>query len=205
MKILVIGATGMVGSRVVNEALARGHSVIAASRSGPADERPGVEAVALDVNDTGALQRLAETADLVVSAVSPRSSGDPVTEALAFTQSLIDAVGETRLVQVGGASSLEDADGTPLIDSAPAAYRAEALGMLKAYELLAASNADFTVLAPAKMISPGERTGKARIGDRTVVTDGEGGSEISAEDYAVVMLDEIEQPRHRRAIFNAAY
>lgn len=205
MKILIVGATGMIGSRVVTEAADRGHEVIAGSRSGGSDDRPNVRGIALDVNDTAAVRRWAREVDVVVSAVSPRNTEDPVAEAGTFTRSLIDAIGENRLVLVGGASSLVEANGTPLIEFAPDAYRKEAEGMLGAYDLLAASSAEFTVIAPAQKIAPGERTGNARLGDRTVVRDADGVSKISAEDYAVVLVDEIERPQHRRTIFNAAY
>ncbi|MBX7482999.1 NAD(P)-dependent oxidoreductase [Qipengyuania qiaonensis] len=205
MKILVIGATGMVGSRITSEGAARGHDIIAASRKGDANAGPHVTPIALDINDVDALREQAAKVDLVVSAVSPRITGDAVGDARKFTKALIEAVGTTRLIQVGGASSLNAPDGSALIDHAPPEYRAEAQAMLAAHDMLAASDIDWTVQAPALTIAPGERTGKARLGDRTVVMDENGESTISAEDFAVVLLDEAEKPAHRRTIYNAAY
>ncbi|MEX0302802.1 MAG: NAD(P)-dependent oxidoreductase, partial [Leisingera sp.] len=80
-----------------------------------------------------------------------------------------------------------------------------AQGMRQAFEKVAASGLDFTVLAPAGLIEPGERTGKFRLGGRTLLTDAEGSSRISAEDFAVALLDETETPKHPRQIFTAAY
>jgi len=204
MNILILGATGMIGSRIVDEAVRREHQVVAASRSGSTPACNHITPLVLDINDTEALRQAAAKADLVVSAVSPRNSGDPSAEAVASTQSLIDAVGGKRLILVGGAGSLYLPDGRPVLEVVPEEYKAEAEAMLKAYQLLEASEIDYTVLAPALMIAPGERTGNVRLGDRTVVFDDNGESNISAEDFASVLLDEAEAPRHQRTIFTAA-
>jgi putative NADH-flavin reductase len=60
-------------------------------------------------------------------------------------------------------------------------------------------------VSPAAMLAPGERTGKYRVGSDQLMTDGDGQSRISLEDYAVAMLDEAEQPQHHRARFSVAY
>jgi putative NADH-flavin reductase len=52
---------------------------------------------------------------------------------------------------------------------------------------------------------PGERTGQYRIGKDQLLTDAEGASRISLQDYAVAMLDEAEHPRHHRERFTVAY
>ena len=205
MRILVIGATGMIGSRIVTEAFLRGHDIIAASRKAPGDNRDNVDALTLDINDTAAVKAAAQSADIVISAVSPRSGGDQTREATAFTQSLITALGQKRLLLVGGAGSLFLEDGSLVLNVLPEQYKSEATAMLASYDLLNASALNFTVLAPAAVIAPGRRTGKARVGDRTLVTDKDGKSEISAEDFAVILLDEVETPLHQGKIFNAAY
>jgi putative NADH-flavin reductase len=208
MKILIIGATGMIGSRIADEALSRGHHVIAASRSGNGDARENLEHIALDINDVGALSGAAARADVVVSAVSPRNSGDAVDEATRFTSSLIDSHRETgkRILMVGGGSSLNMPDGRSGLDLTPEAILPEATGMRKAYAMLVTADIDFVVLAPGGHIEPGERTGKFRMSGRTMLTDEEGGkSRISAEDYAIAMMDEVETPSHFRTIFNVGY
>lgn len=206
MNLLIIGASGMIGSRIATEALARGHRVVAAARN-PArlTERRGLTPIALEVTDIPALSAAAAQADVVIAAASPRSSGDPATEAMAYADALVAGLGGKRLVMVGGAGSLNLPDGSPVADHVPEPYNAEARAMRAAFEHIAASGIDFTVLAPAALIAPGERTGAFRLGGRTLLTDAKGDSRISAEDFAVALLDEVEKPAHRGAIFTAAY
>ena len=64
---------------------------------------------------------------------------------------------------------------------------------------------DWTLLSPAAVISPGERTGKFRIGADQLLTDAQGESRISVQDYAVAMLDELEHPAHTGKRFCVAY
>lgn len=208
MKLLVIGATGMVGSRVVAEALSRGHEVIAAVRSPEkVTEAPGLTALKLDVTDGAAVAAAAKDADVVIGAVSPRSTGDAATEMAAIMKGYIaGAEGAGKpLVVVGGAGTLNLPDGTPVADVVPEAYAAEAKAMRAAYELLEASQADYSFLAPAGEIAPGEKTGIFRLGGREYLMDAEGNSRISAEDYATALLDEVETPAHKRAVFTVAY
>lgn len=206
MNILIIGASGMIGSRLVAEALSRGHQVIAAVRNPDrVAARPGLTALRLEVTDVPALSAAAASADVVIAAASPRSTGNPAAEALAYVRALVAGLGGKQLLLVGGAGSLNLPDGSPVADHVPEPYNAEAQAMRAAFEYLAGTEAAFTVLAPAGTIAPGERTGRFRLGGRTLLTDAEGQSRISAEDYAVAMLDEMERPAHRRAIFTAAY
>ncbi|HEY1323205.1 MAG TPA: NAD(P)H-binding protein [Streptosporangiaceae bacterium] len=201
MKIAVYGATGMIGSRVVTEALARGHEVTGITRSGgrlPA----GVHAVRGDAGDAGLARRIAAEADVVVSAIGPsRTGGDP-REFLAQLRTLAETLGATRLLVVGGAGSLI-VDGKPLLEHPdfPASYHAEALIGAEALEYVRAlgDGVDWTFISPAPVIQPGERTGTYKLG-----TDFPVGDSVSAEDYAVALLDEIEKPAHRRQRFTLA-
>ncbi|WOI34442.1 NAD(P)H-binding protein [Tritonibacter scottomollicae] len=205
MKLFVLGGTGMIGSRIVAEALSRGHELTIGSRSPEVAVLDGVQSVKLDVSDTAALAAQAEAADVTITAVSPRSTGDAIAESNAYAEALIAGLGGNRVVIVGGAGSLNLPDGSPVADVVPEAYRAEAQGMRQAFEKIAASDLDFTVVAPAGLIEPGERTGKFRLGGRELMTDEAGNSRISAEDYAVALMDEVETPTHSREIFHAAY
>ena len=110
-----------------------------------------------------------------------------------------------RLMVVGGAGTLNLPDGTPVSDVVPELYWQEAKGMRAVYEMLEKSTADFTFMAPAGLIEPGERTGVFRLGQRDLLMDAEGNSKISAEDYAVAFMDEVEMPKHPRQVFTAAY
>jgi len=209
MKLLLLGASGMIGSRILTEALTRGHNVRAAARTpdriAAAD---GVETVALDANDAAALADAAKDVDVIISALSPRSTGNAIEEALTFTRALIDAQRRTgkRLVTVGGASSLHLADGTSVLTQTPQAIVPEATGMRWAYGLLTLEDVDFVVLAPSGQIAPGARTGSFRLGGRTLLTDAAGApGNISAEDFAVALLDEVERPAHFRTIVAVGY
>ena len=198
MKILVLGATGMIGTRIAAEAASRGHHVTAASRHGDAPSADNVVPLTLDLHDTAALRRAVVGQDVVIAAASARKTDDPFAETAAYAQALVDALGETRLIMVGGAGSLNLPDGTPVADTLPEAYAAEAQSMRRAYDtILAPSALDLTFATPPFMIQPGPRTGRYRISDRTVPG---GASEISAEDYAVALIDEAENAAHRGAI-----
>jgi uncharacterized protein len=201
MRIAVYGSTGMIGSRVVAEALARGHEVTAITRTGgeqPAD----VRAVQGDAGDAELTKRIAGEVDVVVSAIGPSRTGGDRREYLGQLGNLTETLGDARLLAVGGAGSLL-VDGKRLVDHPdfPEAYRAEALIMGDALEYFRGlgEGIDWTYVSPAPMIAPGERTGAYKVG-----TDSPAGESISAEDYAVALLDEIEKPAHRRRRFTVA-
>lgn len=54
-------------------------------------------------------------------------------------------------------------------------------------------------------MTPGERTGKFRIGKDDLVVDVNGDSNISVEDYAVAMVDELEQKKYHKERFTIGY
>jgi putative NADH-flavin reductase len=204
MKIAVIGGTGMIGTRIVTEAAARGHQVTSVSRKGDAPQSTNIATVKADAADLAAMQALAAEHDVVVSAIGPsrEPGGDPST----FARTLIElatAVSQARLIVVGGAGSLFAAPGVRLVDTPefPDAYKAEALAgaaSLEALEALADAG-EWSYLSPAPIIVPGERTGRYVVAD-----DVPAGETISAEDYAVALVDEIEIPAHTGRRFTVA-
>ena len=194
MKILILGATGMIGSRITAEAASRGHHVTAASRHGDAPAADTVAPLALDLHDAEALRAAVAGQDVVIAAASARKTDDPYSETDAYAHALVDGLGDTRLIMVGGAGSLDLPDGTPVADTLPESYADEAKSMRRAYDtILAPSALDLTFATPPFMIQPGNRTGTYRISDRTVPG---GPGEISAEDYAVALIDEAENAAH---------
>ena len=208
MKIFVIGASGMIGSRVVAEAVARGHTVIAGARNpGKIAVVPGVEPVRVDTAELASMVGPAVGADVIVATVSPRSTGDAVAEGIANGKAIIAAAQAAgkRLVMVGGAGTLNLPDGSPLLPHLPEMYLAEATGMKAVSVLLADSGLGWTFFAPAGMIAPGERTGVFRLGGNVLLSDAAGVSAISAEDYAVALVDELETAAHAGQIFTIAY
>jgi putative NADH-flavin reductase len=208
LKILLVGATGMIGSRVLAEATSRGHEVTAVTRHpDKIATGPNVRAVGLDATDPKALAALARNADVLVTATSPRGGGDPAQEARAVGDSAISAAREAgrRLFVVGGAGSLNLPDGRPLAETLPDAYRGEALAMRGVLNSLKASDVDWTFFSPAAMISPGAKTGTYRLGTTTLLSNEAGESRISAEDYADALVNELERPAHRRGQMTIAY
>lgn len=203
MKIAIIGATGNVGSRLVNEALNRHHAVTAIARDAKKlSSRTGMSATVGDVTKPDALLPLLKGHDVIISALRSEGS-DP--------QQLIDLVrrsGVKRYLVVGGAASLEIAPGQILLNAPnfPPAYKAEA-SAAKAFldTLRNVTDLDWTFLSPSAFFGPGERTGKFRLGDNTLLTAPDGKSSISYEDYAMAMLDEVETPRHIRRRFTVGY
>jgi putative NADH-flavin reductase len=206
--ILLVGASGMIGSRILNEATSRGHYVIAASRHPEKIAAgPNVHAVKLDATDEKAFEAEAKHADVIVLATSPRGGGDPLVEAKAVSDAAIAAARAThkRLVVVGGAGSLNYPDGRRVVDTLPDAYRAEALAMRNFLDTLKASDINWTFFSPAFSIAPGAHTGKYRVGTTTLLADAKGDSRISAEDYADALVNELEKPAHMRAQMTVAY
>jgi putative NADH-flavin reductase len=120
----------------------------------------------------------------------------------------VKAAKTPRILVVGGAGSLEVAPGVQLIDTPdfPAAYAASAEGARQALNLLRGeAELNWTMLSPAAMIAPGPRTGKYRFGLNQLLLDAEGNSQISVEDYALAMVDELEHPKHPQQRFTLAY
>jgi uncharacterized protein len=206
--ILLVGASGMIGSRILNEATSRGHYVIAASRHPEKIAAgPNIHPVKLDATDEKAFEAEAKHADVIVLATSPRGGGDPLAEAKAVSDAAIAAARAThkRLVVVGGAGSLNYPDGRRVVDTLPEAYRAEALAMRNFLDTLKASDINWTFFSPAFSIAPGAHTGKYRVGTTTLLADAKGDSRISAEDYADALVNELEKPAHLRAQMTVAY
>lgn len=207
MNILLFGGTGMVGSRIAAEAAARGHEVTSVTRSG----RDGT--VRADARHPEQLGELVAASDAVVMATSgPRDGTDPRPELLASAQGILSAMrsaGRERLVIVGGAGSLRLPSGERVVDQPdfPALYKQEALAhaALLDYLRAEAEGVAWTYFSPAAEISPGEKRGGVKLGGDDLVTDADGRSHISAEDYAVVLVDELEQSKHVGQRMTAAY
>ncbi|RXT43647.1 3-beta hydroxysteroid dehydrogenase [Bosea sp. Tri-44] len=203
MKIALIGATGFIGSRLLAELTSRGHQVTAIVRN-PEKVAPGAGITAKkgDVYDKDGLATLLAGHDAVISAVH-FSASDPATLLAAVKQS-----GVKRYLVVGGAGSLEVAPGVKLFDTTefPAIYLDEARKGGAYLDLLnGESGLDWTFLSPSAVIEPGERTGKFRLGKDQLLVDGNGQSRISAEDYAIALVDELEKPAHTRQRFTVGY
>ena len=209
MKVVLFGATGNAGSRILKELAARGHEVIAVARDvSKLANMPAVTGKQDDLTDADKIAALMNGVDAAVSAYAPPPSNtDQLVE---VTRRLIEAAEKAaipRLLVVGGAASLEVAPGVTLYDSGhlPAEWQPIALSHIKTLEALRQSDIDWTYFSPAAFFEPGERTGKFRLGTDQLITDSQGQSRISMEDYAIALVDELEQPAHHRERFTIGY
>ena len=203
MKIALAGATGNIGSRVLDEALRRGHAVTALSRD-PARlaARTGMTAVRADSSDPPAFAGVLAGHDAVVLSIKWNEND---------IHQVIDAVrsaGASRCLFVVGAGSLLRADGRTHFDHMaekgiqPPTSKPAALALA---EVRKVTDLDWTAISPPASIQPGERTGRFRLGLDHLLEDAQGQSLISREDFAVAILDELEKPRHLRRRFTVAY
>jgi uncharacterized protein len=255
MNIAIVGATGMIGSKILSEALSRGHVVTAISRHPenlPAELKghANLRMAQAEVTDTAALTKLFQGQDAIIHSYAPpsdpapraaimeaRENGADLLKAIAGyqptdpkahddhvkyridaqaagTRSIIaaaKAASVRRILGVGGAGTLL-VNGTPTMNlpTFPKAFEggAKSTAVVKE-ELKAAGHHDpdlqWTVLCPPMEIIPGQRTGKFRLGLDDLLVAADGSSRISLEDYAVAMVDELEQPKHTGKRFTLAY
>ncbi|MFB7720755.1 NAD(P)-dependent oxidoreductase [Nocardia sp. NPDC056100] len=212
MRITVFGATGGVGSRVVAEAINRGHQVTAVSRD-PGRVR-GLPAAATiiagDATNPEDIKNAVAGSDLVISATRPGIGDEQQLPkvAAALLEALADK--DIRLLVVGGAGSLI-VPGTDAILTEQPGFPAELMPIATACNdqlavfQQADTEVDWVYVSPSALLEPGERTGAYRIGAGELLQDHEGNSVISMEDLAVVLLDEAENPKHHRIRFTAGY
>ena len=204
MKIALYGASGMIGSRIAAEAILRRHEVTGLTRTGSVELPEGCTPRQGDAADALDVARIAAEHDVVVSAIGPSRTGGRHKIYLDTMAVLGENVGTRRLIVVGSAGSLLVAPDLRLMDTAgfPPGAHAEAETQLATLELLRDTGAllDWVYLSPAPFIAPGERRGTYRRGVDMVL-----GDQISAEDFAIAVLDEIEHPLHHRSRFTVAW
>lgn len=199
MKIAIYGAAGMVGSEITQEAVRRGHETVAITRTGTPVE--GSTAVSADISNITTFREISEDSDVVVISVPPPRDGGPHDELITAHENILNTEPSARVFVVGGAGALHVGERF-LKDHPdfPAGFKAEAETMTKVLELYnAATETDWTMLAPAPDISPGARTVRYSIGRDEPV-----GESVSTADFAVAVLDEIETPQHIRSRFTVA-
>ncbi len=213
MIIALFGAGGHIGRGILDEALARGHEVVAVVRD-PARiqiDHPKVKVVAGDVGNPASYRDAIRGAEAAIASLSARRDADAalVPKYAASLLDVLPAAGVKRFVWVGGAGSLETAPGVKVIDDPnfPAAWKPEALAQAQALEIFRASKAglDWTYVSPAALIEDGERSGKYRIGGEQLLVDANGESRITVADYAIAVLDRVEQNDKPRRRITVAY
>ena len=214
-KTALIGASGFVGSAILNELLTRGYQVEALVRN-PDNvkvENPLLTVKKVDVADTEALAADLKGYDTVISAYNPGWSNPDIHNlTLQNYPRILQAAKEAgvkRLLIVGGAGTLFCAPGLRVVDSG--AIPAEIMGGVKSlgeFYLNTLNNEkaiDWVFFSPAGNLEPGEAKGNYRLGKDDLVVDGEGNSHITVGDYAKAMVDEFETPAHHQERFTIGY
>jgi putative NADH-flavin reductase len=215
VNIAIVGATGFVGSKILAEAVRRGHQVCAITRSvDKLPSSPAIVPVQVEVNDVNALTTHFRGKDAVIHCYSPAKDlglAEKMEQQGNATHTIITAVkagNVPRLLAVGGAGSLYIAPGVRDMDQPdfPKAWEGGVKSTLLIKEILMKEpELDWTYLSPSHNLVPGERTGKFRLGLDDLLIGPDGESRISVEDYAIAMIDELEHPKHTRKRFTVGY
>jgi putative NADH-flavin reductase len=214
-KIVLIGASGFIGSAILNEALDRGHKVTAVVRH--PEKITAVSKNLLikqaDVSYTETVTEVCNGADAVISAYNPGWKNPKIAEETTKVyKAILNGVkqaGVKRFLVVGGAGSLFISPGKRVMDSGtiPESFLPALRALADVYliDLMAEKSVDWVFFSPAGMIEPGLRTGKFRLGKDDLIVNEKGESKISVQDYAVAMIDELEKPGHHRERFTIGY
>jgi len=214
-KVILIGASGFVGTAILNELLNRGHIVTAVVRNPEkiTVKNPHLSIVKADVSSAETVAGLCKGFDDVISAYNPGwTNPDIYNQTLSVYTAILEGVkkaGVKRLLCVGGAGTLFCTPGIRVVDASvipetimPAV---KSLGEFYLNTLMNEKAIDWIFFSPARNIAPGERTGKFRLGKDDLIVDKDGNSNISVEDYAVAMVDELETPAHHNERFTIGY
>ena len=212
MKIALIGASGFVGSAILNEAVSRGHSVTAIIRdTSKLNPHPQVRAVAVDAQDPQALADVLKGHDRVISAYNPGwSAPDLHDQYLKGASAIVEAANAAHswLLVVGGAGSLEIAPGVQLVDTPdfPAEWKQGALAARDGLTALRRETTlDWRFVSPPVFLEPGEKRGGYRLGGDQVLFSGDKPAGITVGDLADGVLNEAETPAHLRQRFTLGY
>ena len=213
--VVLIGASGFVGNAILNELLSRGHKVTAVVRNPEKINvsNSNLEIVKADVADTNAMVGICKGKEAIISAYNPGwTNPDIYEETLRNYPLILEAAkrsGAKRLLCVGGAGTLFCAPGLRVVDSGaiPDAMMGgvKSLGEFYLNTLMNENDIDWIFFSPAGTLEPGKRTGKFRLGKDDLIIDENGISHISVEDYAVAMVDELENPKHHCERFTIGY
>ncbi|WP_213948018.1 NAD(P)H-binding protein [Luteibacter sp. dw_328] len=199
MKIVLFGATGNLGSVILDEALDRGHEVTAVVRDPAklATKHDALTVVKGDVAQPSSYASVLPGNDAAIASLNDHADPANVPRQAALLLDALSRAGVRRFAWVGGAGSLETAPGVRVIDDPgfPEAWKASANAQIEALAVFRASKApiDWTYISPAAEIAPGERKGSFRFGGEQLLVNAEGHSRISIADFAIGVLDRIEK------------
>ncbi|CAH0282373.1 NAD(P)-dependent oxidoreductase [Peribacillus simplex] len=201
MKIGIIGASGKAGSLILKEALTRGHDVTAIVRDQAKVQIQGVSVLEKDVFDLKAEDN--KGFDVVVNAFGAAPGKEHLhVEAGKILIEAMKGAPQTKLIVVGGAGSLfvDEAKTIRVLDTPefPKEYFATAYNQSKNLgDLQNATGIQWTFISPSAFFDPqGNRTGGYTLGKDNLLVNSKGESYVSYADFAIAVLDEIENPQH---------
>jgi putative NADH-flavin reductase len=213
--VLLIGASGFVGSAILNELLKRGHKVTAAVRNPDKikTENKNLTKVKADVSEKERAIDLFKGFETVISAYNPGWQNPNIyKDTLDVYPTILESAKEAgvkRLLMVGGAGTLFCAPGLRVVDSGTLPEEilpaVRALGEFYLDILTKEKDIEWVFFSPAGLIEPGKRTGKFRLGKDDLIVNEKGESKISVEDYAVAMVGELEKEEHHKERFTIGY
>ncbi len=200
MRIAVFGATGMAGSAIVAEALSRGHNVVAAARRPTTANEKRLSVRAVDVADPDAVDAVLAGVDAAVLTI--RLAPGEEDRLAPLTRGVLDAAAghSTRVLIVGGSAPLRSPNHPDRLliddpDHVPEAWKSIAQASLDQFHTCKEHPyAGWVYLSPPAIFEPGDRSGGYRRGTTTLLTDANGASRITAPDFAIAVLDELEHP-----------
>lgn len=215
MKIAIIGATGFVGSNILNELASRNHQLTAIARNPKNDENSNINWEKADINNKEQLSKFIAGNDVVINAFNAGwSNPNLYTDYIEGSKAIQEAVkksGVKRFITIGGAGSLFVAPNLQAVDTPdfPKEYHEGATAARDYLNILKdEKDLDWAFFSPAFEMHQGittGRTGKYRLGLDNPVLDENQRSILSVEDLAVVIADEAENPKHHQVRFTAAY
>lgn len=213
--VLLIGATGFVGSAVLNELVSRGHKVTAVARNIEKIAKSELlDVVKEDVANVDAIAKLADDKDAIISAYNPGWTNPDIATLISENYpNILSAAkksGVERLLIVGGAGTLFCAPGLRVVDSGAISEEimggVRPLGDFYLNTLMNENDIDWVFFSPAGVFDPqGKKTGNYRLGKDDLIVDAEGNSHISVQDYADAMVNELEKPAHHKERFTIGY
>ncbi|MDR0196343.1 MAG: NAD(P)-dependent oxidoreductase [Myroides sp.] len=213
--IVLIGASGFVGSAILQEALNRGINVTAVVRNPESIKitHNQLTVVKADISSIEEVAKISQGKDAVISAYNPGWTNPDIYDlTLQVYPNIVEGVkraGLERLLIVGGAGTLFVAPGVRVVDSGVIPQEimggVKSLGEFYLNTLTQEHGLDWVFFSPAGTLEPGVRTGVYRLGKDDLIINEQGESKISVEDYAKAMIDELETPKHHKERFTIGY
>ena len=211
MRLVVLGATGKTGRLLVEQAIDRGHEVVAYVRRPDAlDERPGLRVVGGQLTDEAALRSAMDGADAVLCAIGPTGvtgliGADLMQQSLPVVSAAMAATGVRRLVLMSAWGVGDTAAPAGLV--AKVAFRTAVRSLYRDKEIaeaaLAATGLDVITVYPVALTN-GPPSDVAVVRDVSTVSHVDGMPRVSRATVATVMLDAVEKGAEARRLLVSA-